>query len=243
MQLSTVLRTSLITITLFVATSSHGSLVSRGRDSLGNQLIYDNTLNVTWYDYSHGGGVLSYADQSTWVNSLNVNFNGSDLTDWRLPTSSGGDWSYGYDGSTTAGFNITTSEMGNLYYLGMHKIGAYNTFGEYLPPKTWLNTNFNPFENLMAGTYFTGTVDSRSANSHYYFYFYSGYQFSLDQSSGAYAIAVRNGDVSPVSEPSSISLLACAAAASILFGIGRKKCPPFGATIADNPLAQTERQR
>ena len=116
-------------------------------------------------------------------------------------------WSYGYDGSTTAGLNIATSEMGNLYYTSLGKTGAYDTLGNYLPPEFWLNENYLPFKNLQPGVYWSSTPDLRTADAHFYFYFYSGYQFSLESQYGGYAIAVRDGDVATVSEPSIINIL------------------------------------
>jgi hypothetical protein len=186
---------------------AHSELLSRGTDISGNQLIYDSTLDVTWYDYSNGNGVLSFEDQSNWVNSLTVQFNGAQITGWRLPKSTVGSWSYGYDGSTTAGLNITTSEMGSLYYTSLGKTGAYDTLGNYLPPETWLNENYLPFKNLQPGMYWSSTPDLRTSGAHFYFYFYSGYQFSLEQQYGAYAIAVHDGDVASIPEPSIALLL------------------------------------
>ena len=187
---------------IFSSTFSYSELLSRGTDISGNQLIYDSTLDVTWYDYSNGNGVLSFEEQLNWVNSLTVQFNGAHITDWRLPKSTVGSWSYGYDGSTTAGLNITTSEMGSLYYSSLGKTGAYDTLGNDSSSETWLNENYLPFNNLQPGMYWSSTPDLRTADAHYYFYFYSGYQFSLDQQYGAYAIAVHDGDVAVVPEPS-----------------------------------------
>ena len=31
---------------------ANAALIVRGTDSLGNQLIYDDDLDITWYDYS-----------------------------------------------------------------------------------------------------------------------------------------------------------------------------------------------
>lgn len=188
-------------------TIAHSELISRGIDISGNQLIYDSVLDITWYDYSNGNGILSFEDQSNWVNSLAIQFNGSRITDWRLPKSTVGSWSYGYDGSTTAGLNIVTSEMGSLYYTSLGKTGAYDTLGNYLSSGAWLNENYLPFNNLQPGMYWSSTPDLRTADAHLYFYFYSGYQFSLGSQYGAYAIAVRDGDVAAVSEPSNYLLI------------------------------------
>jgi len=207
---------------IFSSAFAHSELLSRGTDILGNQLIYDSTLDITWYDYSHGNGVLSFEDQSNWVSSLTVQFNGAQITDWRLPKSTVGSWSYGYDGSTTAGLNITTSEMGSLYYSSLGKTGAYDTLGNYLPPETWLNESYLPFKSLQPGMYWSSTPDLRTAGARFYFYFYSGYQFSLEQQYGAYAIAVHDGDVAEIPEPS-IALLLLAALGVLLPVVHKRK--------------------
>lgn len=173
----------------------------------GGGLIYDSTQNITWYDYSNGDGVLSFQDQKSWVDNLSITFGDKTITGWRLPTTTGSAWTYGYDGSTSAGFNITTSEMGSLYYSGLGRVGAYDNSGKYLDPVYWETSVFLPFKNLKSGMYFSETTDPRNSTSHYSFYFYSGYQFSLDSISGAYAIAVHTGDVAAIPEPEIYSML------------------------------------
>jgi hypothetical protein len=36
-----------------LVTPAHAFLINRGTDLLGNRLIYDNDLDITWYDYSN----------------------------------------------------------------------------------------------------------------------------------------------------------------------------------------------
>lgn len=199
---------------------SHASLIDRG-----GGLIYDSALNVTWYDYSHGDGILSFQDQKSWVDSLEVTVRDKTITGWRLPTTSGQVWSYGYDGSTSAGLNIATSEMGSLYYSALGKVGAYDISGNYLNPAAWMNSSFLPFTNLKSGMYFSATPDPRNPTSHYMFSFYSGYQFSLDSTSGAYAMAVHDGDIAyvaaPVPEPETYAMML--AGLGLLGFVGRRK--------------------
>ena len=191
-----------------LATAAHvnAEIQSRGVDNNGNQIFYDSEQNITWYDYSHGFGTSSYSDELRWVENLVVSVGTSQISNWRLPTSTGGPWSYGYDGTNTAGFNITSSEMGHLYYSSLRKIGAYDSSGSYRDPIDWLNISYSPFRSIAPGMYFTSTPDPRQPDIKYFFYFYSGYQFAPASQYGAYAIAVHDGDISPVPEPDQTSL-------------------------------------
>jgi hypothetical protein len=68
---------------------------------------------------------------------------------------------FGYDGTTTAGFNITTSELGYLFYKSLGNQGYYDTKGNqgtgWYPDSTWGLKNKGPFENLQVGNYWSGT--------------------------------------------------------------------------------------
>ena len=73
-----------ILATVVVASSvAQAALTVRGVDSLGNQLIYDSTANVTWYDYTNRYGSQDY--ELTWASALVVSYDGQTLDDWRLP--------------------------------------------------------------------------------------------------------------------------------------------------------------
>jgi len=85
-------------VVLFIsALNAHAALELRGTDSLGNRLIYDTDLNITWYDYT-------FYRQILWPEG--VNFGGNNYNDWRLP-----------HGGYCQGFNCTDNEMGHLYYI------------------------------------------------------------------------------------------------------------------------------
>jgi len=122
-------------------------------------LIYDNNGPngpITWLDYSSPG--------NTWQNHVNwASGLGSNLTvalspcymstidwttDWRLPTTVDGPYVFGYNGTTTAGYNITTSEMGHLYYTALGNKGYYDTNGNG-PQPGWVSPpHSGPFQNL-----------------------------------------------------------------------------------------------
>ncbi|MCP4368694.1 MAG: hypothetical protein GY797_11375, partial [Deltaproteobacteria bacterium] len=90
-------------------------------------LIWDDNNNgnsVVWLDYTND--LTDWQSQKDWalglgsaITSYNID-PGYAVTwadaDWRLPTTVDGPYVFGYDGTTTGGYNITNSEMGHLYY-------------------------------------------------------------------------------------------------------------------------------
>ena len=118
---------STVVIALFASVQSHAALQNVGTDSLGNNLIYDSDLDITWYDFT--SKAATWQDQLNWADRLVVEMNGTLLSDWRLPTVIDGAEVHGYDGTTTAGYNITSSEMGHLLYTEVGNKGYYATDG------------------------------------------------------------------------------------------------------------------
>jgi len=128
-------------------------------------------------------------------------------SDWRLPTTVDGPFEWGYDGTTTAGYNITTSEMGYMYYLNLGNLGYIATAGTQ-PQSGWGLNNTGPFNNLQPDAYWSGTEYSMQVQgSAWHFYFNNGRQGYGHKVSGWSAWAVRDGDVAPVPEPSTMLLL------------------------------------
>ncbi|RME49377.1 MAG: DUF1566 domain-containing protein, partial [Chloroflexi bacterium] len=194
-------------LTVFgLAASAHAALILRGTDTLGHRLIYDDDLDITWYDYTHP--VDSWQNQVDWAGTLTVEFNGIIYDDWRLPSIEDAPYVFGYDGTTTAGYNITTSEMGHLFYTELGNLGSYDTDGN--PLSSYGLTNTGDFQHLIAGSYWSGTADSFDIPDHaWYFNFDDGLQNKFYMYEHRYAIAVRPGDVAaggggpaPIPEPS-----------------------------------------
>ncbi len=150
-------RISVILIVLSVVFSfalpTHATLILRGTDTLGNKLIYDDDLNITWYDYSNSGN--TWNNQMSWASGLTVNFGVTIYDDWRLPSTVDVPYVWGNNGTTTAGYNITSSEMGHLYYTELGNLGYYDTSGNY--QSGWGLTNTGDFQNLQLGHYWSGT--------------------------------------------------------------------------------------
>ena len=94
----------------------------------GGGLIYDDVLNITWLQdagyaniHRDWSGAVAWADQLTYAG----------YDDWRLPATVDGLETAGlhYDGTTTSGWNITSSEMGYMYYVNLGNIGMYGLDG------------------------------------------------------------------------------------------------------------------
>lgn len=188
---------------LLLVTTAHAELFNRGTDSLGNRLIYDSDLNITWYDYSNS--VNTWQNQVNWADALDVNFGGTHYTDWRLPLTVDGIYVWGYDGTTTGGYNITSSEMGHLYYTELGNAGYRDTSGN-LTGCGWPNppclTNTGDFQNLQLRDYWSGTEYSANPNLAWVFNASGGNQnYDFKEGNVTYALAVRPGDVAVVPEP------------------------------------------
>lgn len=165
-------------------------------------LIYDNDLGLIWLDYSNARNY--WQNQMNWAASLNtpevLTYNidsaytltwGSE--GWRLPdTNPVTPYAvYAFEGTTSAGYNITSSEMGHLYYTELGNLGYYNTSGTYQPGYGLTNTG--PFDNLQPYYYWSGTEATSSA---WYFYFNYGFQSPGNKLNSFYALAVRSAEVS-----------------------------------------------
>jgi len=186
--------------------NARADLLNRGTDSLGNQLIYDTDLNVTWYDYTRVW--YSWQDETNWVSSLTVNFNGQNISGWRLPTTTDGIISWGFDGTTTGGWNIARSEMGHLFYVELGNKGYYDPAGNY--QTGWGLMNKGPFQDLQPYIYWSGTEYSADPSIAWQFNFNDGHQYVATKGGiGNYAIAVLPGDVAvaPVPIPGTLLML------------------------------------
>lgn len=117
----------LLVMVLVFSVQSDAALQNLGTDSLGNRLIYDTDIDVTWYDYTNTSGNWQY--QMDWAAALSVNFGGNVYDDWHLPTTIDGPLVVRNTGTTTGGYNITSSEMGHLFYAELGNDGYYDTSG------------------------------------------------------------------------------------------------------------------
>ena len=170
---------------LVFSMQAQAALQNLGTDSLGNRLIYDTDLDITWYDYTNVR--TNWQNQVDWADALTVTFGSNVYDDWRLPTA------LNQDGSgPCSGYNCTNSEMGHLFYTALG-----NTAGGTLQ-------STGDFQNLQSFNYwsaeYAGTDDA------WYFAAYNGHQHYTHKVNGHYALAVRPGlAVMPAVVPEPIS--------------------------------------
>lgn len=164
-------------------------------------LVWDNQDNVNsivWLDYTQTYD--TWQNQLDWAAGINsnvkinldagysINWTGA----WRLPVTIDAPYLWGDDGTTTAGYNITSSEMGHLFYEGLGNNGYHSITGGVQPDWGLLNTG--PFNNLVRCDYWSGTELVHPPYEAWIFSFKHGYQDG--GWSGAFAaMAVRPGQV------------------------------------------------
>lgn len=170
----------------------------------GNGLIYDDFFNITWiqnanYATDLGLGVngrLTWSEANGFVSRLDY----AGFTDWRLPFTPQFDGSCsgnGYvSGATPSRYNYGAgcgnSELGHLY----------NVDGI-------MNTNPELFTNIVSGSYWSTTFESRPLNAWYHpLLRTNGNQNWISKNNGNFVLAVHDGDigVSPVPIPATLWL-------------------------------------
>jgi len=164
---------------------AYATLFLRGQGSSDYgtyNMIYDDDLDITWYDYAHGPETLEWdkwMSMVNWADGLLVNFGGANYDDWRLPVS-----------DNCLFFNCSDSEMGHLYY-----------------EEGISSDSPGPFNNIQADIFYSGTPYPTEPVYIWSFDFRNGRQAGRGIDVGYYALAVRDGDVAPVPEPSTFLLL------------------------------------
>ena len=222
-----------------IGTATYDRDGAGGANPVGTfKLIWDDDNNgnsVVWLDYSNS--LANWSSQKSWAASL-----GSALTvnlydqysvvwenDWRLPTTVDGPWVYGTDGTATGGYNITSSEMGHLYYEELGNKGLYSIAGSYQDDHGLKNKG--EFENLVSYAYWSSTEYSTNTAHAWFFNMTLGYQgdpLRIDKQWSIYGLALRSGQVStapdPVPEPTTMILFGTGLAGLIAARRRKKAC-------------------
>jgi hypothetical protein len=152
-----------LAVSVLATPSYASSLTVIGTDSVGNQLIYDSALGVTWYDSANYFVPLNTL--TTDGQNLSVTFNGVTITGWSLPTAVNNNFS-GWNTSPT-----TADQLGYLYYVELANKGTNQ------PGYNPTNINVGPFLYLDVGfgdIYWTQTVDTLDGHSPHW-----GYSFGM----------------------------------------------------------------
>ncbi len=163
----------------------------------GNNLIYDDVLNITWYDYTFippSSETYSWDQAMNWASNLSVaDAKGNVFTDWRLPTATVPETSFEYDPAVD-------SELGYLYSVLKPVSGTLNSDGL--------------FSNLQLWVYWTSTIDPSYTGpppgKAYAFSFLNGGQGAGTMNLPYYALAVHDGNIGAkqIPEPGILLLLA-----------------------------------
>ena len=179
------------------------------------KLIWDDNNNgnsVVWLDYTNEA--TNWASQNSWAAGLDgqLMYNIDALYEvrwddaaWRLPETVDGNWIWGFDGTTTAGYNITSSEMGHLYYVELGNLGYWDTSG-LGPQPGWGLQNTGDFDSLVASKYWSGTEFASLPDRAWDFNMSHGTQNIRDKEGSRYGLAIRSGQVSVIPEPATILL-------------------------------------
>jgi len=170
---------------LGMGTLAQADLIDRGADTLGNHLIYDTDLNITWYDSP--ANMLTWYSAMTWAENLTVTMaDGQSFTDWRLPTTPGTIWGYTKEG-----------EMGHLYYDELdNAAGGITNRGPF-------QQALNPSYGWPAPWFWTSSDYGPPNYGAWVFHFNAGYQDPYYKGGGVqqWVLAVRDGDVAPINKP------------------------------------------
>ena len=197
-------------------------------------LIWDNDNNgnsVVWLDYTKSGA--NWSTQVEWAAGLDLTYNlygaysiNWDTNSWRLPSTVDGEFEYGFDGTTTGGYNITSSELGHLYYTELGNLGIFDTSNNYLGDAMGLE-NTGEFDNLIRdSTCWSGTDYANVPGSFWSLHMASGVQTIYTGTIEYCGLAVRSGQVSeaaPVPEPGTMLLFGTGLASFATFKIKQKK--------------------
>ncbi|MGI6655733.1 MAG: VPLPA-CTERM sorting domain-containing protein [Desulfobulbus sp.] len=225
-------------VLLLMSGIAHADLTTIGTATYNGadyKLIWDDDNNgnsVVWLDYSNAKA--TWDDQIAWASSLNqanaltYNINPAytvqwGTNSWRLPATVDQPFLNGYDGTTTGGYNVTSSEMGHLYYTELGNLGMKDTSGNNQSEYGLKNTG--SFDNLVADSWYW------SATEHNHDPFYDKvWSFNMQRghqsihrfkNSYGHGLAIRDAQVSAVPVPGAIWLVGAGVIA--LSGLGRRR--------------------
>ena len=200
--------------------TAHADLINNG-----GGLIYDTAQNITWYDYQTNP--MTFGQAQAWANGLTV----AGASGWTLPSAGP---SPVLGGTTQANYNVTSGQMGYLFYDELGDQGLFAPNGSINAPPVIGLVNKGPFQNLTGGYYWTGTVYGPEAQDAWYFG-YTGSDF-VDAAAGKYAWGFDLGSGDQIVSIETDALAALAVHAGDVLPLGSVPMPPafllFGPCVA-----------
>ena len=238
---------------LIMSGIAHATIITIGTATYNGHdynLIWDDDNNgnsVVWLDFTNDSATWNAQVEwaATLANALTIKlYDGYALSwlddAWRLPaTFDEGPYplsklpTHGDDGTTITGYNVSTSEMGHLYYVELGNTGLHDLDGNIIYGSGLTNTG--EFVNLVqtdlmeeywSGTelvnYYTIGDTNYDKSKAYNFDTNSGQQWYTMKASKGYAIAIRSGQisVSSVPEPGAALSSVPEPGAALLLGAG-----------------------
>jgi hypothetical protein len=153
----------IVTVVLVYPLTSMATLIDRG-----NNLIYDDTQKITWFDFAYDPGFDDWDVTEAWV--LNLEYMGADY--WRAPS------------------------LEELVNLGQNDFWQSDTY------------NADPFTSIGAGGEFYLTSSITGDDQRWAYSLMQDRTFATWPVASVYGVAVIEGDIANVPEPSAILLLA-----------------------------------
>ena len=150
---------------------------------------YDGIYNLSSADFNTSTGTMTWFGAQAWANNLSL----GGFTDWSLPSTP----------VEAYGYNVTSSQMGDLFY---NQLGV--SAGSSIATST--NPNYNLFTNVQSYVYWSGSEYAPDPGGAWLFSTGYGYQDDLSKGNQFYAWAVRPGDVAAVPVPGAFWLFGSA---------------------------------
>lgn len=200
------------------------SLTNADLVPIGDDLVYDSDLDITWLQNPRIGGQMTWDQANAYIDNLNsTEYLG--YNDWRLPQTlpvNPPDYNttLSYDGSTDYGYNITNpnSEMAYMYFVNLGNLGTYDTDARRQTEPVGAH-NTGPFGYIAFNDYWSGSEwHSRWA---WAFMGHSGLQYWRYKIDTGYIWPVRDGISTAVPIPDTAWLLGPSLIGLLVFG--RKK--------------------
>jgi hypothetical protein len=155
----------------------------------GGGLIYDTAQNITWYDFQTNP--MTFSQAQTWVAALSV----AGVSDWTLP-SAGPDPVLG--STLQSNYNVTTGQMGCLFYDDLGDVGLIAPNGSLSAPGTYGLLNTGPFENLTGGNHWAATEYTPGQEAWVFDMGAGGQNVLPEANTNSVAMAIHAGNIRPL---------------------------------------------